>query len=68
MSSEKAQGKLHKLNLICKISSVSNVNASPSSKDQLKDAQKRAKGAVFARADGKKLILTNEQTKTDIIK
>lgn len=67
MSTEKTQGKLQKLNLICKISQSTNTpNLSPN-KDQSHAGAKRGKGVVFAHAKGKNLVLSNDQGKTDII-
>ena len=63
MASETVQGNLQKLNLVCKISSVTKAASSP---EQV--AGKQAKGIVAARSEGKKLLLSNDQTKSDIIK
>ena len=67
MSSEKTQTKLQKINLVCKISSGSSVP--PPANNKEKQLSKRStKGVVIAKPDGKKLLLSNEQTKADIIK
>ncbi len=68
MATEKAQGKLHRLSLVCKIGSAGASEGGSASKEQVGPASKRAKGIVVPRAEGRKLILSNEQTKTDIIK
>ena len=58
-----SQSRLHKISIVCKIvqSPLQQANPVPS-------PSKRPKGTVFARSEGKRLLLTNDQAKTDIIK
>ncbi len=68
MSSEKLQGKLERLSLVCKIASGGTSPGTPAAVSGKSLSSKKTKGTVAARADGKMLVLSNEQTKTDIIR
>ena len=62
---EKASAKLQKLSLVCRIGSVV---PTQSPTPQPVGGSKKAKGLVAPRLEGKSLVLSNEQTKTEFIK